>query len=224
MVIKKGDFIELDYVGRLKEEGKIFDLTSEAVARKEGLYHDHQQYGPQIICVGEGGIVKGLDAFLIGKQTGTHTLSLTPDEAFGKKNAKLIKIIPISTFKKQQMRPFPGLQVNIDGFMGIIKTVSGGRVIVDFNHPIAGRDVVYEVTVKRVVTEAKEKIKAYLKMNVFGRDIPFTFDKGTLAIQLPLPEEMRKPIVDKIKDVIPDVKDVAFEEIKEKEKKATTQQ
>jgi FKBP-type peptidyl-prolyl cis-trans isomerase 2 len=130
----------------------------------------------------------------------------------------------MSAFKKQQMRPFPGLQVNIDGFMGVIKTVSGGRVIVDFNHPLAGRDVMYEVMVKRVVTDAKEKIGSFLKMNVFGRDIPFTFDKGKLVVEFAIPKEMQEQIVKKLKEVIPEIKDVTFEEMKEKKDKATTQQ
>ncbi|MEK6840058.1 MAG: peptidylprolyl isomerase, partial [Nanoarchaeota archaeon] len=172
MKIKKGDFIELDYIGRIKEDGRIFDLTSVEIAKKEGLYQEQQQYGPRVICVGEGQIVRAIDTYLEGKEMGTYTLSLVPDQAFGKKNAKLMKIVPITMFHKQKIRPFPGLQINMDGYMGIVKTVSGGRVIVDFNHPLAGRNVIYELIVKRVVTDVKEKIKAHLH-TLFGKDIEF---------------------------------------------------
>jgi FKBP-type peptidyl-prolyl cis-trans isomerase SlyD len=209
MSIKKGDFIEIDYVGRLQGDGKIFDLTSEAVAKKEGLYHDHQQYGPQIICVGEGGVVKGLDAFLIGKQMGTHTLSLTPDDAFGKKNAKLIKIIPISAFKKQQMRPFPGLQVNIDGYMGIIKTVSGGRVIVDFNHPLASKDLIYEIEIISVVTDLNKKIKSTL--DLIQKDAKFTLNENNLVININLDAKQHNQLKEEIKKRIPEIKEIKFE-------------
>ena len=229
MKIKKGDFLELDYIGRLKSDGRIFDLTSADVAKKEGLYHEHQTYAPRIICVGEGQILKGIDMYLEGKDKGTYTLSLTPEDAFGKKNAKLLKIVPITSFHKQKINPFPGLQVNMDGFMGVIKAVSGGRVIVDFNHPLAGRDITYEITVKRVVTDVKEKITSYLQ-SLFGKEIPFDFTQGKLTVHFPLPEQVQQQIADKIKQVISEIKDIAFVEKKEekkpetkKPKKATTQ-
>jgi hypothetical protein len=61
-------------------------------------------------------------------------------------------------------------------------------------------------------------------MNVFGRDIPFTFDKGKLVVEFAIPKEMQEQIVKKLKEVIPEIKDVTFEEMKEKKDKATTQQ
>ena len=45
MKIKKGYFIELDYIGRIKEDGRVFDLTSEDAAKKEGLHNPKQSYG-----------------------------------------------------------------------------------------------------------------------------------------------------------------------------------
>ena len=85
MKIKKGDFVELDYVGMLTEEGKIFDLTSEKLAKEKGIHQAHRHYGAKIICVGEGNIVRGIDEFLVGKETRTYTLPLSPEQAFGKK-------------------------------------------------------------------------------------------------------------------------------------------
>ena len=223
MKIKKGYFIELDYIGRIKEDGRVFDLTSEDAAKKEGLYNPKQSYGTQIICVGEGNIVKGIDDFLVDKDVATHKLSLTPEQAFGKKNAKLIKIMPMSIFKKQNMRPFPGLQINIDGFMGTVRSVSGGRVIVDFNHPLAGRDVTYELIIRRTVTDTKEKIKAFLH-SMFGKDVPFDYQQGKLKVNFPLPEQVQQPLVEKMKTLIPEIKEVKFDEVKKEEEAKKTQQ
>jgi FKBP-type peptidyl-prolyl cis-trans isomerase 2 len=222
MKIKKGDFVELDYVGRIKEDGRIFDLTSEDLAKKEGIHQEHGQYGAKIICVGEGTLVKGIDIFLEGKDAKTYTLSLPPEEAFGKKHAQLIKIVPIHIFKKQQIKPFPGLQFNMDGAIGTVKTVSGGRVIVDFNHPLAGRDVEYEITVKRLVTKPEEKIKAYLQM-LFGREVTYTFTKGTLTIDFPLPDQAQQQVQEKMKHVLTDVKKIVFQKPQESTKKTSIQ-
>ncbi|EFK97351.1 peptidylprolyl isomerase FKBP-type, partial [sediment metagenome] len=49
---------------------------------------------------------------------------------------------------KDSIRPMPGLPVNIDGMYGIIRTVAGGRVIVDFNHPLSGKEIVYNSKLK----------------------------------------------------------------------------
>ena len=51
------------------------------------------------------------------------------------------------------------MQLNIDGVVGTVKTVTGGRTLVDFNHPLSGRELVYEVQVKKVVTDTQQKVK-----------------------------------------------------------------
>jgi len=215
MKLKKGDFVELEYVGKLSD-GTIFDVTSAERAKKEGLYREQYRYGPRIICLGEGNIVRGIDEFLIGKEHGSYTLSLVPEQAFGKKNAKLMKIVPLQTFTKEKIKPFPGLQVNMDGFLGIVKTVSGGRVIVDFNHPLAGKDIVYELIVKRVITDAPEKIAAYLTL-LFGQKVPHMYDKGTLTIHIPLPEQLQQEVEKKLRELIPEITQVRFTEEKKTE-------
>ena len=164
-MIKKGDFVELEYTGALKEDGAIFDTTSEKKAKETGIYRKKKEFGPVIICVGEGEILKGLEEQLIGKEAGKeYTIELSPKNGFGKKDAKLIKMIPSNAFIKQNIDPQPGLQVNIDGVLGIIRRTGSGRCLVDFNHPLSGKDVVYKVKINRIVTDDKEKIESFLKL------------------------------------------------------------
>jgi len=40
--MKVGDFVEVDYVGRMKDSGQVFDLTKEDVAKKEDVYNRRQ--------------------------------------------------------------------------------------------------------------------------------------------------------------------------------------
>jgi len=162
MAIEKGQFIELDYTGKL-EDGTVFDTTSKAVAEKAGL-NPKAQYKPAIICIGEAQLLPGLDEFLLSKGLGKHTCELPAEKAFGKKDAKLLKLIPLSKFKKAKIEPFPGLEVNIDNHYGIVRSVSGGRVTVDFNHPLAGKDLTYDLDAKRVVEDKAEQVAALLEM------------------------------------------------------------
>lgn len=163
--VKKGDFIELDYTGKVKGEEIIFDTTDEDTARSNDIHSDKVKYGPVVICVGQSDLIKGLDKHLEDKETGkSYTVELSPEEAFGKKDAKLIQLIPTNKFKQNKINPFPGLQVNIDGAMGTIKTVSSGRTLVDFNHPLSGKEVVYEIKVHRVVDDLSEKVSSVVEL------------------------------------------------------------
>src|SRR3989344_3059715 len=154
MAIKKGDFIELDYTGKVAQTNEIFDLTDEKIAKENNVYDEKAHYGQVIVCVGENDLVKGLDNFIEGKEPGKYKVELKSDDAFGKRDNRLVKVFPTTTlrnmFQKQgyEIEPMPGMQVNIAGLVGLIKTVTGGRTLVDFNHPLAGKDLVYEIEIK----------------------------------------------------------------------------
>ena len=64
-MIKKGDFVELDYTAKVKEGNFVFDTTSAAVAKETSSFNPKFKYQPIIICVGEQQLIKGLDAALI---------------------------------------------------------------------------------------------------------------------------------------------------------------
>src|SRR3989338_8236930 len=101
MAYKKGDFIELEYTGTLKEEGVVFDTTDETVAKDNQIHNAQTQYGPVIVCIGEGHVIKGLDENLVGKVDGEYEIIIAAEEAFGKKNPKLLRLLPLSAFRKQ---------------------------------------------------------------------------------------------------------------------------
>src|SRR3990167_996959 len=160
-MIKENDFIEIDYVARIKDD-KIFDLTLEDVARQNNIYDKNYRYHPIIICVGKRDIVPGVDKQLAGKELGRYSIEVKPEEGFGKKDAKLIKLIPTKEFTKQNIKPMPGMQLNLDGFIGKIISVTGGRTLVDFNNPLSGKNLVYEIEIKRRITDKKEQLEGFL--------------------------------------------------------------
>lgn len=154
--IQKNDFIEIEFTGKANNE--IFDTTNPEEAKKIGLEADVK---PIIISVGNEMLLKGFDESLEGKEISKkYTINLSPDKAFGKRDPKMIRTMPIKIFHEKQMNPYPGLSVQMDNYIAKILSVSGGRVSVDFNNPLAGKDITYEFTVKRKIDEDKEKINA----------------------------------------------------------------
>ncbi len=202
--INNNDFIELEYTGKTKEEGIVFDTTSEKTAKENDIFSKDMEYGPVVICVGEGHLIRGLDKKIIGKELGKQTVELSPDEAFGKKDAKLIKLVPMSKFKKENLKPFPGLQINADGMMGVVKLVSGGRVMVDFNHQLAGRDIIYDIDVLRKVDDPETKIRSLIKLalSISDVDVKVEDNKAKVTFKREIPKEILDKIGSKIKDLV----------------------
>jgi len=225
MALQKGDFVEVDYTGKLKDDGIIFDTTDKAVAEKNGI-NMKQKFGSQVICLGEKQILAGLEDALTGKDIGKHKIELDAEHAFGKKNAKLIMLVPFNKFAKENIMPQPGLQVEIDGTMGIVRKVGGGRVLVDFNHPLSGKDVVYDVDIKRKVTDVKEQIKG-LTNSLFGiepKNIKVEGKKAEIEFEKELPKEIIAQLVKHFTRVLKldSVEFTAKKEEKKEEKKAET--
>jgi len=202
MPIKKHDFVEIEYTGRLKDTNEVFDTTDVNTAKEAQIFSEKGEYSPVIICIGEHQILKGIDEFLEGKEPGKYTLDLPAAKAFGAKNPKLVTMVPTSKFTEQGIKPVPGLRLNIDNYVGIVKTVSGGRTVVDFNHPLAGRDVSYDLKANRIVTEKKAQVEALLKV-LLGLKVPVELKEKKAIITFPseLPEPISKESAKKIAEL-----------------------
>lgn len=211
MTIKDKDFIEVDYTGYLKENSMIFDTTDKSIAKENGLSLQ-QKYGPVVICVGEGIILKGIETKLIGKELGDYEFDISAEEGFGKKDSKLIQLIPTSKFKQQKINPVPGLQINIDNSIGTIKTVSGGRTIVDFNHPLSGKELHYKVSAKKFVEDLKIQLESILslKFRFPFKEVKIEGDKAIIITEKEIIEEQFiKPFSDELKKLVK-IKEIEF--------------
>jgi FKBP-type peptidyl-prolyl cis-trans isomerase 2 len=213
--IKKDDFVELDYTGVLKDAGIVFDTTVADIAKKEGIFDPKMTYAPVSICIGQGQILQGLDASLEGLEVGKEKeILLPPERAFGRKDGKLMKLVPTSVFRKQNINPMPGLQLNIDGAVGTVRIVTGGRTIVDFNHPFAGKEVIYKVKILRKLTDDKEKVLALVELALNQKKDAIKIDikegKAHIEVVQDFPEELLKIVKERIMALLPQVKDVEF--------------
>jgi len=156
-----GDFVYINYIGRIKDTKEIFDLTKEEVAKKENVFDPKIKYGPVPVIVDAKFILPGLNDALKGMNIGEKkTVEIPPEKAFGHRNPELIKLIPEARFKEQNMNVTPGSFVTINRIKGRIVSVGGGRVKVDFNHPLAEKTLEYELEVVSEIKEPIEKMKA----------------------------------------------------------------
>jgi FKBP-type peptidyl-prolyl cis-trans isomerase 2 len=153
---KKGDFVEIEFVGYAN--GSIFDTNIAEKAKEADLKIEIK---PLDVCIGKEMVVKGFDRRLEEKVIGEkYKIQIPSEEGFGKRNPSYIKIIPISAFIKQNMNPVSGMVLNLDGMIAKILSVNGGRVSVDFNNPLAGKEIEYEFTIKKIVSDENDKVNS----------------------------------------------------------------
>jgi len=207
---KKGDFVEIEFTAEIKGTGQIFDLTDEEDAKKNKLHNKDFSYGPRAICIGQKYVIKGLDDFLVDKEIGKdYTIDIKPEDGFGLKNPKLTKIVATNLFLKDDIRPIPGLQVNAGSLLATVKSVSGGRTILDFNHPLAGKDVIYKVKIKKLIDSEIKKVQTVLENLLNLKENAYQLKEEEKEIKLtlnfPVPDKLKEEISKKIKEVIPTI-------------------
>lgn len=159
MTIKEKDFVEIEFTGKIKDSQEIFDSNIQEDIKKANL--DIKEIKPFILSVGQKMLPSGFDQDLIEKEINKeYTLELKPEDAFGKRDKELIKMVPTRLFLEQRINPQRGMQLNLDGQIVKILSNSGGRTLIDFNHPLAGKEVIYNYKINRIVKNENEKIDA----------------------------------------------------------------
>ena len=165
MPIDDKDFVKLNYTGKVKETGDVFDTTYEDVAEEAGIKNENKDYHPMILAVGSTQLLSKLHDEIKKMDVGEkQTVEIPCEEAFGKRDPSLIQLIPMKEFKKQNIKPFVGMPLSLDGQHGIVRTIDGGRVRVDFNHELAGKDIIYEIEIVDTIDDNVEKIKGLIEV------------------------------------------------------------
>lgn len=201
--MKKGDFLKLEYTGKIKETGEVFDTTYEKVAEEEDILIEGKVYGAIPIIVGAGHVLKGIEDALIGMgENEEKEVEITAKEGFGERDSKLIQLIPMSEFRKQGIKPQVGMNITSEGATGKIRSVNGGRVRVDFNHELAGKNLHYNIKVAKIIDDDTEKVRSMIELhyptpNVDSSKHNIKIEDGKVVIYL---DEMtkfdKKPYVD----------------------------
>ncbi len=198
--MKKGDWIKIDFTGRMKATGEVFDLTSEEVAKKEGVHDPKKKYGPVLTIVGAGMIIPGVERELLKMKPGEEKeFEVKPENALGPRRPEFVKIFSIAKFTREKITPFPGMWINIDGRNAKVQSVAGGRVRIDFNHPLAGKELRYAVKIVEEVKGTKSMVDSLLeyygakgKTNITGKRADIIAEKDVNPMTKKLIEETLK--------------------------------
>ncbi|RMD67633.1 peptidylprolyl isomerase [Candidatus Pacearchaeota archaeon] len=166
--VAKGDFVEIEY--EAFANGKLFDTN---IPEKLKEINPNAKAEKTIVRVGKEMVIEGLDKRLEGKDVGKeYEVEIPPSEAFGTRDRALIKTIPLALFKQHNLSPRAGMTLTIDGMPARVVAVSGARVTIDLNNPLAGKDITYKIKIKRKLSDEKEIVSAVL-LYLFRKPLEF---------------------------------------------------
>ncbi|MBW3015342.1 peptidylprolyl isomerase [Candidatus Woesearchaeota archaeon] len=137
-IVKKGSKVKLHYTGKL-DDGTVFDKSKE----------------PLEVTMGEGKLIKGFEEALEGMKVGEEKkIRLTPDQAYGPRNEKLVQKVP-RTAVPEKMEVKKGMILTLkdpQGRMILAKVVDEDKetISIDLNHPLAGKDLNFEIKIESI--------------------------------------------------------------------------
>jgi peptidylprolyl isomerase len=221
MALQKGDFILINYTAKVKETNEVFDTTVEETAKKEHLQKEGEIYEAKLIVIGEGWVLKTLDDSLATMETNTPaTVEISPEKAFGQRDPEKIKQVHLKKLAEKGINPSLGMRIEFGGKNAVIRSIGAGRALLDFNPPLAGKTLVYDVTVCKKLETPEERIGA-----IIHRRIPvveegkfkFAIAEKTLAIDMPEDtfylegvQIAKRGIVNDIQKFFPDLEETKF--------------
>jgi peptidylprolyl isomerase len=189
MPLQKGEFILINYTAKVKETNEVFDTTNEETAKKEHLHKEGEIYEPKLIVIGEGWMLKTLDeSFTTMEPSKPATVEIPPDKAFGPRDPEKIKRAPLKQLLAKDINPAIGMRIEYGGKNAIIRAIGAGRVLLDFNPPLAGKTLVYDVTVQKKLETNEEKIGALIHRRIPVAEpakFKLTIEANTLTVEMP---------------------------------------
>ncbi|HUU77387.1 MAG TPA: peptidylprolyl isomerase [candidate division Zixibacteria bacterium] len=191
--IKQGDFVRITFSLRVKESGLLIETTDEKLATKENIYDEKNNYGPRLMIVGnEEMFLKKLNDEIIGKEEkAKFKVEIPPEETFGHWESSKVKLLGRKELVAKDIFPEVGRQITWGNQTGIVKSMVGGRVRVDFNHPLVGQTIIYEVEIAERISTTKKKLEILIDYRMPGVDVnTFTIKDEKDKVIITIPEEI----------------------------------
>ena len=120
---------------------------------------------PVTLTIGDESLLAGFEQVLINLKAGdTRTAHLPPDQAFGDWNGENVQSFPRAKFSLSEPNPVVGMMMEFadkgqNTLAGVISEETEDEVKVDFNHPLAGQDVLFKVKIFKVTPKGENGLK-----------------------------------------------------------------
>jgi peptidylprolyl isomerase len=136
-------------------------------------------------------VLKALDdSFTTMKVDKTSTVEISPEKAFGPRDAEKVKRVHLRQLTEKGINPAIGMRVEFGGKNAIIRSMGAGRVLLDFNPPLAGKTLVYEVIVNKKLENQEEKIGSLIHRRIpVVEEGKFKYNVTDKTLTVDMPED-----------------------------------
>ena len=220
---EEGSFLLVDLTAKVQETGEIIDTTNESVAKEAKIFSESEAYVPRLLIVGSDDVPKPLMEALKKAEVGAaQEVVVSPEQGYGLRDPSKVRVLPLRKFSDVKDLDVDS-RVEVDGKLGTVKSITSGRVSVDFNPPLAGRTVVYDVKVMSIVEGEPDQIR-----ELMGRRFPkvdkkaFDIKIQGSTVDIKLPEEVfyveglqviKRALFSEITKHLKDIDTVLFSEV-----------
>lgn len=138
---KNGDKVKVHYTGKF-EDGKVFDSSIERE--------------PLEFTIGKGQVIPGFEQAVEGMSPGdTKTTDIPPEKAYGPHHEEMVTAVERNRFpadmdpkvgQRLQLRQADGKTIKVS-----VTNVSGSKVTLDANHPLAGKNLTFDIQLVEIV-------------------------------------------------------------------------
>lgn len=141
MAAKEGDQVKVHYTGKLKTDGSVFDSS--------------QDREPLSFQIGAGQIIPGFENGIKGLEEGDKTtIEVTPEEGYGQHMPERMFEVDKAQVP-EDLNPQVGQSLQVKSQDGqtaqvVVNEIKDDSIVLDANHPLAGKDLVFEVELVKV--------------------------------------------------------------------------
>ncbi|HRX63585.1 MAG TPA: peptidylprolyl isomerase [Candidatus Absconditabacterales bacterium] len=149
--VKKGDTVEVHYIGRL-EDGTVFDTSIVEVAKSCDKYNEARNYDEGLnFLVGAGQMIPGFDRGVEGMKIGqTKTIEIAPSDAYGERDKEKVVVVEKDKLNLPGQYDQGDILYAPNGQTVRVLKVTEKEVHLDSNHELAGKSLIFDITVKEI--------------------------------------------------------------------------
>ncbi|MHA1825003.1 MAG: helix-hairpin-helix domain-containing protein [Promethearchaeota archaeon] len=199
--VENGDFVLVKITGKT-QKGTIFRVSSEDDARKSGIYDEEKAkqgyYTPEFVIAGKPGFLNEGLTETVEKLNffEKKSVRIPPTKAFGKRDPQKIERIGINKFRKLNDGKNPEYGQDFvkkgTGQRGTVTRVNQGKVIVDYNHPLAGQSIDYNIEVIDIIEDFNDKIEYFMISNGIPKEnvseFTLSYDSKSKDLEIIIPK------------------------------------
>ncbi|MCL5665785.1 MAG: FKBP-type peptidyl-prolyl cis-trans isomerase, partial [Candidatus Thermoplasmatota archaeon] len=110
--MNNGDFIKIEFELRTQDDGKLLATNKEELAKQNDIYNEEMHYGPSVIIVGSDNLLKKVnESFLTAEPDKEVRVEMSPQDAYGERDPKNIKVHTYREFEKNHIDPEVGKEI-----------------------------------------------------------------------------------------------------------------